>query len=168
MNVETDVREELGKLPQSLTLIYVKIYEQMSDVSRASRVILERSLKWLLCMQKRLSTAEFVAAVSINLDGTVGKVSKELILHICSNFVVLDTELDTFRFAHLSVVEFLESQTEYALTWANATAAETCIVICLGRCIGPAIVANNLLQYHAVLSWAYHCQLAEYVRSKGT
>ncbi|KAK3174178.1 hypothetical protein OEA41_001422 [Lepraria neglecta] len=51
------------------------------------------------------------AAVSINLDGTVGKVSKELILHICSNFVVLDTELDTFRFAHLSVVEFLGGQT---------------------------------------------------------
>ena len=80
MNVETGVREELGKFPQSLTLIYMKIYEQMSDASRASRVILERSLKWLLCMQKRLSTAEFVAAVSINHDGTVGKVSKELIL----------------------------------------------------------------------------------------
>ena len=119
-------------------------------------------------MQIRLSTAEFVAVVSINLDGTVGKVSQELILHICSNFVVLDTELDTFRFAHLSVVAFLESQTEYALTWANATAAGICLFIRLGRCVGPTIVADNLLQYHAVLSWAYHCQQAECLRSKGT
>jgi len=48
-------------------------------------------------------------------------------LNICCNLVVLDAELDVFRFAHLSVREFLEGMDNYSISEIHALAMERCI-----------------------------------------
>lgn len=167
MGVEEDVRSELSRLPEDLIAIYARIYEQMSNLGQRSRVILEKTLKWLLCAQKQLSVDEFLAAVSIDVEGTFGKVTKENVLRMCYNFVTLDPELNVFRFAHLSVKEFLETRTEYTSPAANCLVAETCLAICLNRCIGSAVGLAIKLQDYAVVYWAFHCHMAKECRSRG-
>lgn len=79
-------------------------------------------------MRRQLDVQEFVTAVSIDLEGV--EVTKDDILSICCNFVVLDPELGVFRFAHLSVQEFLQNRTGFASAAVNALAVEICLTIC--------------------------------------
>ena len=71
--------------------------------------------------------------------GCFGQVSKDQVLDICCNFIVFDTTLDTFRFAHLSVREFLEKQLEYNIIVINSLAAETCLIKLVCTAHNPAM-----------------------------
>ncbi|KAH0536664.1 hypothetical protein FGG08_006490 [Glutinoglossum americanum] len=168
IKLERDLREELGSLPQGLMSIYSEIFKEISNLGPSSRTIAERSLKWILCSQRRLSVSEFLAAISTDSEGTLTEVRKENVLRICCNLIVLDLELDIFRFAHLSVREFLEGQEEYTSTAANALAAERCLTVCLGNISAPAavIAVNTTFRNYAVMHWPIHCQMSEDRRSK--
>src|SRR5439155_22492695 len=93
---------------------YSIIYNQIRNSGPASREIADKSLKWLLCAQKSLSTSEFIAAVMVSCISKPLDDLKSDILSVCCNLIVLDTKLDVFRFAHLSVREFLENISDYA------------------------------------------------------
>ena len=56
------------------------------------------------------------------------QLTKEHILEMCSNMIVFDPTLDTFRFAHLSVREFLEKRAEYTKEATNDLTAERCLL----------------------------------------
>ena len=53
--------------------------------------------------------------------------SAEDLVDLCSSFVVLDTALGIFRFAHLSVREFLETKNEYEPDRNHALIAKLCL-----------------------------------------
>lgn len=53
---------------------------------------------------------------------------KEQVLDLCHNLVVYDEGLDVFRFAHLSVREFLEKRPEFSDISCNILAAESCLL----------------------------------------
>src|SRR5271163_4969384 len=108
MKHEKDIDQELGRLPKSLKESYDLIYKRIEDSGRTSQSTAERAMKWLLCIQQPLPSSEFITAVSIHFDGQRVRLSKAQLLDMCCNMVVLDPELDVFRFAHLSVREYLE------------------------------------------------------------
>ena len=89
-------------------------------------------------------------------------------LKICNNFIVFDPELDTFRFAYLSVREYLEQRPEYSTTMTNALAAEACLwailsagLLKLGwRADAPPATLEQLCTY-ADIYWPGHCKSAE-------
>ena len=83
-------------------------------------------LIWLLFREVQLSMDEFLEAISIDAsaEGTTIKVSKANVLYICYNLVVHDKVLNKFRFAHLSVREYLESQADFFPSVAQSYAAE--------------------------------------------
>lgn len=79
---------------------------------------------------------------------------------ICSNLIMIDTKTNVVRFTHFSVQEYLESQTEFACQYTNATAAFSCLEACMNH--PPSSVDNGLhlsedLSHYAVLYWAEHC-----------
>jgi ankyrin repeat protein len=163
--LEDDLREEMGKLPRDLADIYSMIYEQISESGPRSRSVAHKALKWLLCAERSLSTAEFLAAVCVDSEGIHTKISESQMLDICCNLIVLDTELDVFRFAHLSVREFLEGRGEYETAAAHAMAAERCLLVCLANSwfsdlTSDAMLANQTFENYAVLYWAAHCQMS--------
>ena len=53
--------------------------------------------------------------------------SAEDLIDLCSGFVVLDIALDIFRFAHLSVREFLETKDDYEPSKNHALIAKLCL-----------------------------------------
>jgi hypothetical protein len=106
-------------------------------------------------------------------------ISKELVLVLCNNLVIFDAQLDTFRFTHLSVREFLKKRREYTTTATNALVAEACLLTLISMNPNPA--SKNFLskaQYRTAESseidkfreysdvyWAAHYRLAAGERS---
>ena len=177
-DLKTDeaIRERLGRLPPKLEDLYVELHEKISKYpAKADRRMARNIFVWLLCAQRRLNSAEFLSAVSMGPASRLCQLSKDQVLDICCNLVVFDTTLDTFRFAHLSVREFLERRQEYDRATTNSLAAETCL-LGLMRVSPDPVVDMFLSQYGATLGrntpfvsdfkiyptiyWARHCQLA--------
>ena len=110
-NMDVDIRKSLGRLPPNLDTLYAELYDVLSNKpGEIERIVFRNVLSWLLCAQRTLKTIEFLAAVSKMPQSSDHAVSvpKELVLKLCNNLVVFDAQLDTFRFAHLSVREFLD------------------------------------------------------------
>jgi hypothetical protein len=76
---------------------------------------------------------------------------------VCCNLIVVDNKLDVFRFAHLSVREYLESRADFAQPLVHVIAAERCLQVCLRNLQVKSTKINSLNRY-ATLYWAIHCQ----------
>ena len=109
--------------------LYVQIYSQLTTYAgEASRVLIVNTLKWLLCAQTTLNASTFLRAVSVKNGEPSPYATKEILLDLCHNLVVYDEGLDIFRFAHLSVREFLENRAEFSEASCNTVAAESCLL----------------------------------------
>jgi ankyrin repeat protein len=163
MKIEADIIQELGRLPESLADLYALIYDQIFQSGPQSRLVADRVLKWLLCAQRPLRTDELVAAVSINSSGQCIRLSTTDLLNMCCNLVVLDAELDVFRFAHLSVREFLEGMDDYSISEIHALATERCIntlavQLDSNHSLDLMGKLNDLFRPYATLYWPTHCR----------
>src|SRR5438552_2707170 len=81
MKHEEDISQELGKLPRTLEDLYATIHMQISCSGSRSRLIAEKTMKWLLCMQRPLRTQELIAAVSVDSKGQVLRLSSTDLLN---------------------------------------------------------------------------------------
>ena len=122
LKYEPAVRSRLQQLPTKLLHLYDETYSQTLE-SRAEeeQLLIQNALRMLLCLHTPLRTGDFMLALCSCEEASL---SAEDLLDLCSNFVVLDTELDIFRFAHLSVREFLETKDDYAPARNHALIAE--------------------------------------------
>ncbi len=107
---ETDIEEELGRLPKTLKESYDVIFKRILASSKTSRRMAEDAMKWLMCAQRPLDADEFLDAISLDLDGNRTSLSPAQLFDMCCNLVVLDRDSNIFRFAHLSVREYLEDK----------------------------------------------------------
>ena len=158
--LERDLEEELNRLPQNLTEVYKQIYGRICNLALPSQMVAKRSLTWLSCSQEQLSTEAFLEVILSNSDQTFTRLSKSDILHVSCNLIVLDTELDVFRLAHLSVLEFLDSHLRYRSTTAHSLLAK----ICLAR-LGSS--QDSTFSKYARMYWAYRCQSSGDQRAQG-
>ncbi|KAK4182058.1 hypothetical protein QBC35DRAFT_468368, partial [Podospora australis] len=177
LNSDAAVRERIGRLPPTLEDLYQEYLVKLENYpADADRKYARHTLAWLLCARRTLKSDEFLTAVSIAVPSG-GHLTKEQLLSLCHNFVVFDQTLDTFRFAHLSVREFLEKQAAYASSLTNAWAAEACLLTLMGRANDhSSIHLPSELEYpldrnrttsYATIYWAPHCQAAASERSRG-
>ena len=129
-SMDAAIRKSLGQFPPNLHTLYSKLYDIVLDRPHEVEInICKNAFHWLLCAQRTMKTADFLAAISIipSIGNDPFPFRKGLILELCRYFVIFDAQLDTFHFAHLSVREFLEKRQEYDSTASNALAAETCL-----------------------------------------
>lgn len=183
MRLDTDVRNALDRPPKALSELHGAVYAQILQLEPAGRSVAEKALKWLLCAQRPLSSREFISAVS---SGS-GEERKQLILSedilgLCCNFVVLDTELDTFRLAHLSVREYLEGRSEYSSSNTHILAVERCLEEYATESIfSPlsertpeqavshcATQRTSILWEYATLFWVVHYEKVEFHHGRDT
>lgn len=180
LKLDQDIKAKLGRIPPKLEQLYQEIYEKnlLKYASEVGQSIIENIMKWLLCAQRPMKSSEFCTAVVLN-TAPAEELTKEHVLDLCHNFVVFDDSLDVFRFAHLSVREFLEKQHEYIAHSCHLLAAETCLLQLIG--LSNCSAAKAFLQDHytlelrgkaastaellggfhtyAMVFWARHCQL---------
>lgn len=180
MKLDSDVRARLGRLPPKLEQLYLEIYEKnlLKYPGEVGQSIISNIMKWLLCAQRQMKCSEFCTAVVMTIV-PAEELTKEHVLDLCHNFVEFDDGLDVFRFAHLSVREFLEKRAEYVTKSCHLLAAETCLLQFIGsskwsaaetflhhQCIldlrgKVASIAGLSGGFHnyATMFWAKHCQL---------
>ena len=163
--------------------LYLEIYEKFSKYpAEADCRITRNAIAWLLSAQRKLSSAEFLYALSITPNEDFSPVSKDQVLDICCNLVVFDGTLDTFRFARLSVREFLEKKPEYEIMSVNFIVAETCLRLLIATAQSLVVkrimpeepqpsAARPLLagdsRKYPTLYWASRCHLAGDKRCDG-
>lgn len=132
LKFDDDIRENLGRLPPKLEELYGAVYTKLtSHRGKLGRSIIENTFKWLLSARRTLDASKFLWAVALNLNTPV---DMESILDLCHNLVIHDEGLDIFRFAHLSVREFLEKMSEFSEKSCNALAAENCLTHMIASC----------------------------------
>jgi hypothetical protein len=136
MKFAGDVELAIGNLPSSLRGLYDIIYEQLPTPPESSHkieklttyLVVQRTFTWILCAQTHLSTAAFSSAIWIS-DGdedTTERFSRDQVLNACDNLVVHDAAADTFRFAHLSVREYLENRSDFNRIHEHGVALSRC------------------------------------------
>lgn len=128
IRAEKDIRSELSRIPRDLTALYQDLYERALKSTHATdRIIFQQTLKWLCCAQRVCTHWETFIAITAFTDLRADEVDEDFILDLLNNFVVSSTTEEGgnyFRFAHLSVLEFLETMPEYSAESTNKFAAE--------------------------------------------
>lgn len=119
------VKSRLRQLPTTLLDLYDEVYSR-SIVSHAEeeQSLTKDAFRLLLCMQIPLRTSDFMLALCSCEDA---ELSADDLVDLCSSFVVYDAALDVFRFAHLSVREFLETKDDYEPDKNHAVIAKLCL-----------------------------------------
>ena len=150
MKLDQDVRARLGRIPPKLEQLYQEIYDKnlLKYPGEVGQSIINNIMRWLLCAQRPMKASEFCTAVVLNVIPEE-ELTKEHVLDLSHGFVVFDDSLDVFRFAHLSVREFLEKQDEYAAISCHLMAAETCLLQFIGSSDWSA--AKVFLQHNYTL-----------------
>ena len=88
--------------------------------------VVEMVFSWLLYYRVPLTTSAFVQAISWTLEDQP-LLSTKLILDLCFNLVVVDKDLDIFRFAHLSVQEYLQSKEVFHAAFTHSRILLGCL-----------------------------------------
>ncbi|KAL6149613.1 hypothetical protein ACJBU6_11157 [Exserohilum turcicum] len=105
----------------------------------------------------KLPADMFLVSIStIPTEGNQISVSQVELLDICNNFIVHDSELDTFRFAHLSVREFLEERSDSKLFRELGWETDA----------DPSKIKS--IGFYTDVYWAVHCKFAGDLRKAGT
>ncbi|OCL01702.1 hypothetical protein AOQ84DRAFT_306174, partial [Glonium stellatum] len=133
LDLEDAIEDRLGKLPMDLKHAYDEIYGKIKR-NEKQREIADRAFQWVMASCEPLQTPVFLEAVlqDVNNDTarSVRKVDEDLVLQLCQNLLVIDSELKVWRFSHLSVAEYFE-QHHWTRIDANCFLAKVCLVALL-------------------------------------
>jgi ankyrin repeat protein len=156
-----DLLEELHKVPQSLQHLYDSAMRQIYKKGIRARASALKALQWILSAERPLSCEALVQAVNEVAETTL---TTSDIVDLCNNLVVIDEELNVFRFAHLSVREYLESRDDFSSNFVHRSLALQCLRKCLSTLCKESVSAfdfdGSRYWCYAVLYWPLHCQLA--------
>ena len=160
IKVEKDLLEELGRLPQTLKELYDRTYEEVLQSANCSRSVGIKLLKWLLVARRTLRVSEILTAVSTLEDGTSMNLTPRDVLNMTCNLVVEDKALGCFRFAHLSVREYLDTRPEFSNDETHRLLVE--------RCLDHYVLGypDDALHDYSALFWPTHyASLGRHARS---
>jgi Ankyrin repeats (3 copies) len=162
MKTEADIEGAMRALPTTtLNDLYEEEFTRMSKSGQHSQSYAMQVFSMLLCTQEALSPEAVIQAIAEKSSEQRETLTLARIIDICFNLVVLDSELNVLRFAHISFQEFLETKSEFAPHHVHRIAARNCLDFCLeGFQMGMEInlsPKDNFHHYSAVY-WAEHCR----------
>ena len=145
LTVERAVRNRLGRLPKDLQKLYQETYDHQVKTGDEDQIsIAKDAFRLLLCLENNMPTEEFLTALSF-CNGDEEILTNDDLLELCFNFVTDDQESDSFRFAHLSVREFLETKDGFDRESCHRTAAIFCL-----RCVSAPSLAYRLFPNYPI------------------
>jgi hypothetical protein len=155
MKLESDIRESLLKLPDTLEEAYKQIYNDILSQSGKEPELSKMSLRWIMISARPLTPAEWVCATKYAMP-RVGSLRLPSLLDICHNLVVEDQDSRVVRFAHLSVSEYLASKPEFDNSKAHSLAAHVCLSVLYDTTQATTGTNSDDLLEYATIYWFYH------------
>jgi len=163
LKTETDIRDAMRTLPQeSLKELYEADFALMSTSGQHTRSYARQIFSLLLSAQEALSPEAIIQAMAKCLSQPREELTLATLFDICSNLVVLDTELNVLRFAHISFQEFLATREEFAPCYIHSVAATSCLNTCfegLPIKMESDLSSRNNFNHYSALYWPEHCRL---------
>lgn len=159
IKVASDILDEVGRLPKTLSELYDVNHGRILQYARPSRNICQRILKWLMCAKRLMNTEDLIAAVTFPSERNV--LDQQSILDLCSNMVTIDDN-GLFRFAHLSVREYLETLPTYAAAECHTFVLQRCVESYINTS-GPPWTSQSddtldwQIRPYSTLYWPEHC-----------
>ena len=160
---ETDIRRAVQALSRSnLDELYADDFIRISNSGQHTRECATQVFSMLLCAQEALSPEALIQVTTRAASHKGETMNLAKIIDICSNLVVLDSELNMLRFAHISFQEFLETKAEFASYHVHKIAAVSCLDACIQGL--PTGMDTNLcpkdnLYHYSAVYWAEHCKI---------
>lgn len=154
---ERDIRNRLGKLPETLEEAYDEIYARICAQKGSAPDIANRAFQWVMCSCTPLSPGELVAATCQDPETDIiepADIKITFILAACHNLLVVDQELGICRLSHLSVQEYFEKRPG-CQSQANGLVAKVCLVM-LNEPV-TSTTMSGIVPY-ARLHWPTHIQ----------
>ena len=171
LSLERDIRERLGRLPDTLEKAYDEIYNQIRLQKGSAPEIANRAFQWIMCSCAPLSPAELIGAIcqdpeTDNLNEV--DVTIDFVLGACRNLLTVDKQLDVCKFSHLSVQEYCETR-HWSQSQANTVVAKVCLSLLnhpecqLQDTKNPDATLGSIapLNQYARFYWATHVQRCE-------
>lgn len=128
---ESSVWKRLENLPDDIQKAYDEAWSQIEDLEEPDQILTNRAMLWVMAAERPLSTAQLICAVRVNTNGEVPTLADEIdeqgLLSLCNNLLTIDSQQKVWRFAHLSVREYLETKVKLTLPRANFHAASACL-----------------------------------------
>ncbi|KAK0701566.1 ankyrin repeat-containing domain protein [Lasiosphaeria miniovina] len=129
LRTEAAVRDRLGRLPIGLEAAYDEIYAKIAARNQHERILADRAFTWVMCACHPLDSAALLSAVRLDPGGDVSEeIDEDVLLDICNNLLVLDSQCKVWRFSHLSVTEYFE-RNHWSLEQAHCHATKVCLLI---------------------------------------
>jgi len=164
LKTEADIRDAMRTLPKdTLKELYEADFARMSTSGQHTRSYARQLFSILLSAQEALSPEAIIQAMAKCLSQPREELTLATLFDICSNLVVLDSQLNVLRFAHISFQEFLATRAEFASCYIHSVAAKSCLDACLeGLPTEMEIVLSptNNFHHYSALYWPQHCRLA--------
>ncbi|OCL11473.1 hypothetical protein AOQ84DRAFT_386815, partial [Glonium stellatum] len=130
LQTEAAIRSRLGKLPIGLKGAYQEIYGKIAARNEHEKVLADRAFMWVMCSCKPLNSDELLGAIRLDQHNDTfslaDEIDEDLMLDLCSNLLVIDSQRKVWRFSHLSVTEYFE-ENHWDLREAHCYAAKTCL-----------------------------------------
>ncbi|CZR59898.1 uncharacterized protein PAC_09792 [Phialocephala subalpina] len=146
---EEDIQSRLGKLPIGLTAAYDEIYDKVAKHEHAKARV-DRACIWVMSAFEPLTSEVLLQAIRVdshsdNID-LADCITESSLQALCNNLLVLDSQRNVWRFAHLSVREYFE-ENHCNRQQAHCRVAKVCLKILLKVYENSDIRQYNSLGY---------------------
>lgn len=125
------VRSRLKDLPKGLIATYDQLWGQIEELDEHDRAYVHRALRWVIAAENPFSVSNLLCAIRVNTTGEAPPLADEIdeegLISLCKNLLTIDSNLDVWRFSHLSVREYLETKLKWTLPQAKFHAASACL-----------------------------------------
>ncbi|KAI7913393.1 hypothetical protein M0657_010044 [Pyricularia oryzae] len=166
------VRNALNSLPRGIVPFYEQAMERILGQEEEDMILAKKTLSFIFCARRPLSTAELIAALSVETgDSTFDEDNCPLlhtILGVCVGLVSTDENTGTIGLVHTTLQEYLQEHTSGLLADPHLEMASVCITYLSFRCFseGPctddATLNKRMQQYHfleyASKNWGAHAR----------
>ena len=163
MKTEADVRNAMRTLPENtLNELYEEAFDQIPKSGQFAHSYATQAFSMLLCAQETLSPEAFLQMMAKTALQHGEMMTLDKVIDICLDLIVLDSELNVLRFAHISFQEFLETRAEFALHNIHKVAAATCLAFCLEglpRGMESKLSPKDHFHHYSAVYWAEHCRI---------
>ncbi|RDH39372.1 ankyrin repeat-containing domain protein [Aspergillus welwitschiae] len=142
----------LESLPATLGRSYAAIHCRIESMKETAREVARFTFYWLLGAKRMLPIPDFLIAVARSAK-CLSNLQPRTIIDYCCGLAVIDNETNTFRLAHPTVREYLESLEIYRGKEVSYSIA----LACLDAYLGENCVENEFLKY-ATNYWPSHVE----------
>ncbi|ETS86911.1 hypothetical protein PFICI_00739 [Pestalotiopsis fici W106-1] len=126
----SNIKDRLGRLPDTLKGTYDELFAAIRIRKGTDKWLAENALRWVMCAFAPLGREELLSAIRLNTEGDelvlLEKITEVQLLKLCNHMLVFDTERDVWRFAHFSVIEYLED-IGFGIRKSHSDVAKACL-----------------------------------------